>query len=310
MNDDSTSTGIAEPVIETGTETRVSAQRPSVIGRNGFEKKPAEVARKIQGPPKTIWREYFESAVVTVIMALFGMTFIVQAVKVPTGSMQNTITIGDHLLVNKFIFAPGKPLPFLPQREIKRGDIIVFKYPGNEHNKAGDLKSDNIPFKTNYVKRVIGLPGDTVEVRGDRVYINGGLLPEHIIAAENHDEKAPLVVDGEATPRQPNEPYSVYYYPETIQASRNDRNPLASSDFFYAVNGKPFKVPDDSYFVMGDSRDNSSDSRAWGIVPRELVVGRAMFVYWSYDESKPSSGNFFLDFFRNSRWNRTGTMIK
>src|SRR5437764_8631833 len=136
MNDDSTSAGIAEPMIETGTETRVSAQRPSVIGRNGFEKRPPEVARKIQVPPKTIWREYFESAVVTVIMALFGMTFIVQAVKVPTGSMQNTITIGDHLLVIKFIFAPGTPLPFLPQREIKRGDIIVFKYPGNEHNKA------------------------------------------------------------------------------------------------------------------------------------------------------------------------------
>ena len=86
---------------------------------------------KPHGPPKTVWREYFESAVVTVIMALFGMTFIVQAVKVPTGSMQNTIMIGDHLLVNKFIFAPGESAPFLPQREIRRGDIIVFKYPGN-----------------------------------------------------------------------------------------------------------------------------------------------------------------------------------
>src|SRR5438067_8448312 len=156
MNDDSTSTGIAEPVIETGTETRVSAQRPSVIGHNGFEKRPTEVARKTQGPPKTIWREYFESAVVTVIMALFGMTFIVQAVKVPTGSMQNTITIGDHLLVNKFIFAPGPRFPLLPQREIRRGDIIVFKYPGNPFNRARDQMEDNIPFKVNYVKRVLG----------------------------------------------------------------------------------------------------------------------------------------------------------
>src|SRR5437763_5018447 len=162
MNDDSTSAGIAEPVIETGTETRVSAQRPSVIGRNGFEKRSPEVARKTQAPPKSIWREYFESAVVTVIMALFGMTFIVQAVKVPTGSMQNTITIGDHLLVNKFIFAPGSSLPFLPQREIRRGDIIVFKYPGNKYDPSKDERSDNRPIFTNYDKRVIGLPGDRI----------------------------------------------------------------------------------------------------------------------------------------------------
>src|SRR5262249_25613012 len=99
-----------------------------LFNRNGHEKKLVPPV-KPEGPPKSVGREYFESAVVTVIMALFGMTFIVQAVKVPTGSMQNTITIGDHLLVNKFIFAPGTSLPFLPQREIRRGDIIVFKYP-------------------------------------------------------------------------------------------------------------------------------------------------------------------------------------
>src|SRR5438128_2080388 len=130
------------------------------------------------GPPKTVIREYFESAVVTVIMALFGMTFIVQAVKVPTGSMQNTIMVGDHLLVNKFVFAPGPRLPFLPQREIRRGDIIVFKYPGNPFNTARDRDEDNIPYKVNYVKRVIGLPGDLVEVRGLHVYVNGQPLPE------------------------------------------------------------------------------------------------------------------------------------
>jgi signal peptidase I len=309
MNDDSTNTGIAEPVAEPGIETRVPAHQAPRTGGNGFEGKSREVERKTQGPPKTVWREYFESAVVTVIMALFGMTFIVQAVKVPTGSMQNTINIGDHLLVNKFVFAPGTPLPFLPQREIKRGDIVVFKYPGNEHNKAGDLKPENLPFKTNYVKRVIGLPGDTVEVRGDRVYINNEPLAEHLIVAENQNEKAPLV-PVEDTPRQAGEPYSVYYYPETVQAARDGQRLLSSPDFHYAVNGKPFKVPDDSYFVMGDSRDNSSDSRAWGVVPRDLVVGRAMFVYWSYNESAPTSGNFFLDFFKNTRWGRTGTMIK
>src|SRR3954447_23054028 len=134
------------------TRPDTTEEKPSTMSRffnrNGHDKQPVAPV-KPQGPPKTVWREYFESAVVTVIMALFGMTFIVQAVKVPTGSMQNTITIGDHLLVNKFIFAPGTPLPFLPQREIRRGDVVVFKYPGNPNNKAGDQKEDNIPYKTN-----------------------------------------------------------------------------------------------------------------------------------------------------------------
>src|SRR5215203_151172 len=116
-----------------------------LLNRNGHEKKTLPPVQQ-QGPPKSVWRDYFESAVVTVIMALFGMTFIVQAVKVPTGSMQNTITIGDHLLVNKFIFAPGKSAPFLPQREIKRGDIIVFKYPGNPFDPKRDDRPDNRPI--------------------------------------------------------------------------------------------------------------------------------------------------------------------
>src|SRR5438046_7116396 len=142
------------------------------VNPNGHER-ASDVDADIAGPPKTVFREYFESAVVTVIMALFGMTCIVQAVKVPTASMENTITVGDHLLVNKFIFAPGPSLPILPQRDIKRSDIIVFKYPGNPFNKSRDSDEDNIPFKVNYVKRVIGLPGDTIEVRGLNVYVNG-----------------------------------------------------------------------------------------------------------------------------------------
>ncbi|PWT94720.1 MAG: signal peptidase I, partial [Blastocatellia bacterium] len=141
-------------VTNEATETKTEAQPftfSRLFNRNGHSKTPPAPV-KPKGPPKTVWREYFESAVVTVIMALFGMTFIVQAVKVPTGSMQNTITIGDHLLVNKFIFAPGKSLPFLPQREIKRGDIIVFKYPGNPFDPERDLKRpDNKPIVTNYV---------------------------------------------------------------------------------------------------------------------------------------------------------------
>src|SRR5216683_2314610 len=182
------------------------------VNPNGHEPASA-VDAELTGPPKTVFREYFESAVVTVIMALFGMTFIVQAVKVPTGSMQNTIVVGDHLLVNKFIFAPGPRFPMLPQRDIRRSDIIVFKYPGNPFNQERDRDEDNIPYKVNYVKRVIGLPGDIVEVKGLRVFVNGTPLPEHIIVVRNVNEKAPLQIV-EDTPRQGNELYDVYYFAE------------------------------------------------------------------------------------------------
>jgi len=279
---------------------------PRPVKSNGRDR-DAQVEVDPVGPPRSVIREYFESAVVTVIMALFGMTFIVQAVKVPTGSMQNTIVVGDHLLVNKFLFAPGPRLPLLPQREIRRGDIIVFKYPGNPFDPERDRQEDNIPYKVNYVKRVIGLPGDSVEVKGLRVFVNGQPLPEHIIVAKNVNDKAPLQIV-EETPRQGNELYNVYYFEGSVTAARRGQDVTASSDFHYAVNGKPAKVPENSYFVMGDDRDNSLDSRAWGFVPRELVIGRAMFVYWSYEETKPFDGPFA--FFTNTRWSRTGTMVK
>jgi signal peptidase I len=310
MSEDYTSAGVAEPPAETDEAGagRIKQER-ATASRNGREGSAIEPETKPKGPPKSIWREYFESAVVTVVMALFGMTFIVQAVKVPTGSMQNTILIGDHLLVNKFIFAPGPVLPFLPQRNIRRGDIIVFKYPGNPNNPISDNRPDNQPFKTNYVKRVIGLPGDKVEVRGEHVYINEKLLDERRLTADDPGHNAPLELKNDPQPSGTG-PYTVYYDPIT----RDGGEDISSfSGFNYAVNGKPFRVPADSYFVMGDNRNNSADSREWGVVKREYVIGRAMFVYWSYDESAPV-GDGIIDkisaFFTNTRWSRTGTMVK
>jgi signal peptidase I len=312
MSEDYTSAGVAEPPAEAGpaeADRSKQERREEAAARNGRGAVAEETETERKGPPKSIWREYFESAVVTVIMALFGMTFIVQAVKVPTGSMQNTILIGDHLLVNKFIFAPGPSLPFLPQRAIRRGDIIVFKYPGNPNNAVGDNRPDNQPFKTNYVKRVVGLPGDQVEVRGEHVYINGKLLDERRITAQDPGHNKPLK-DEESPAPSGTGPYTVFYDKETREGGEDASS---FSGFNYAVNGRPFNIPADSYFVMGDNRNNSADSREWGVVKREYVIGRAMFVYWSYDESLPA-GESIIDkisaFFTNTRWGRTGTMIK
>lgn len=259
-----------------------------------------------KGPPKSVFREYFESFVVTLVMAIFGMTFVLQAVTVPTGSMQNTILIGDYLLVNKFIFAPGgKPLPLFPQREIQRGDIIVFKFPGfpKELRKSfQDTQSAGVPYQTNFVKRVIGLPGDKVEVRGNDVYVNDQILSEHKIIGDSPSRDAALKTK-EIGPREPGQTYDVYYSRSAIEGKTSERD-----DYDFAGAGKPYVVPDGSYFVMGDSRNQSLDSRYWGPVSRDLVVGRAMFVYWSCDIA--ASGGSLGGCITHPRLSRIGTLIK
>lgn len=276
-----------------------------------MSKKEKEIdgTHKVSTPvlPKSVFREYFESFVVTLIMAIFGMTFILQAVTVPTGSMQNTINIGDYLLVNKFIFAPGgKPIPFLPQREIKRGDIIVFKYPGNKLDPRSDSSRGIVPYKINYVKRVIGLPGEEVEFRNNQVFINGQLIPEHRVIGDTPDEQAALETK-EFEPRQPEAKYDVYYSEDTMNAVREGQN-LGTSFYSYGIKGKITKIPEDSYFVMGDSRDNSEDSRVWGFVSRDLVIGRAMFVYWSCDRA--AGNGSMMGCITNPRLDRIGKFIK
>lgn len=275
-------------------------------------KKPAEEKeKKPKGPPKSVPREYFESAVITLIMAIFGMTFIVQAVTVPTGSMQNTILVGDYLLVNKFIYASGgNPIPLLPQREIERGDIIVFKFPGypKELGKTDFEKQQAGPaFKINFVKRVIGLPGDKVEIRDNSVYINDELLPEHRVFGDvprnipgEFADEAELDVK-QFEERQPGQSYDVYYSEPAFRSG-------VERDFDFASRGKPLIVPENSYFVLGDSRDRSLDSRYWGVVDRNLIIGRAMFVYWSCDRA--ASNGSMLGCITNPRFNRIGKMIR
>ncbi len=269
----------------------------------------AESEPKPKGPPKSIFREYFESFAVTLGMAILGMTFIMQAVTVPTGSMQNTILVGDYLLVNKFIFSTGGgSLPFLPQREIKRGDIIVFKYPGNEKHPEMDAsrRPPIKPYQLNYVKRVIGLPGETVEFRNNQVFINGELLPEHRVIGDAEDDQSALETR-EFEDRKPEDQWDVYYDARTMDAVRQGKT-LQRRDYEFAVPGKTMVVPENSFFVMGDSRDKSEDSRYWGFVKRDLVIGRAMFVYWSCDRGA-SNGDFF-GCITNPRLNRVGKFVE
>ncbi|WP_136512936.1 signal peptidase I [Geomonas edaphica] len=207
--------------------------------KNVCEEKPAEPAAKPTKPVKAkhIVREYAESIIIAILLALVIRTFIVQAFKIPSGSMEDTLAIGDHLLVNKFIY--GTKIPFtdteiLKLRDPKQGDVIVFQYPED-------------PSK-DFIKRVIGVPGDVVEVKNKRVYVNGKLYAN---------------------------PHEVHKEADLIPKEMNPR------DF-----KDPVTVPPNSYFVMGDNRDRSYDSRFWGFVTREKIKGLAFIKYWSWDSEK------------------------
>ena len=225
---------------------------------------------------KSTVREYFEAIVTAVILALFVRTWVVQAFKIPTGSMENNLLIGDHLLVNKFVFGPeptGFERAILPMRDIRRGDIVVFKYPDEPER--------------DFIKRVIGLPGETLELRNKKIYINGQPLDE---------------------------PY-VHYIDATHAASE-------VTSFDVRERYGPVTVPPDKYFVMGDNRDNSQDSRYWGFLPRHYVKGKALLIYWSYesgredyvDEGVAASAKRLFSvvthFFTRTRWERLLNQIR
>ena len=186
---------------------------------------------------KSVPREYFESLVIAVILALFVRTWVFQAFKIPSGSMEPNLLIGDHLIVNKMSFAPaasGVERALMPRREIRRGDIIVFKSPEEPDR---DL-----------IKRVIGLPGDRLELRRKRIYINDQPLDEP--------------------------------YVQFLQAPVPD-GPVRTGDLRETYG--PVTVPEGQFFMMGDNRDNSQDSRYWGFLPEPYVKGRALFIYFSSD---------------------------
>jgi signal peptidase I len=205
---------------------------------------------KKETTPKSKLRENVEAILIAIVLALFIRTFVVQAFKIPSGSMEPTLQIGDHILVNKFIY--GVKIPYLrktiiPVSEPDRGDIIVFRYPED-------------PDK-DFIKRVIAVPGDTVEIRNKIIYVDGAAVKNDV---------------------------GVHTDSRVLSGAINHRDNL-----------KPLTVPAGSYFVMGDNRDNSYDSRFWGFVEERSIKGKAFIIYWSWD-----SDAFGV------RWGRIGDLLK
>jgi len=228
---------------------------------------------------KSTVREYFESIIIAVILALFVRTFVLQAFKIPTGSMENNLLIGDHLLVNKFVYSPTDSRverTLMPIGTIRRGDVLVFKSP--------------VEPERDLIKRVIGLPGERLEQKEKKIYINGQPLDE---------------------------PYVFFLEPPRHDSELSQATTTSDPRENYG----PVTVPPNQYFMMGDNRDNSLDSRYWGFMPADYVKGKAVFIYWSYeleredyeDESAGATikglASVFMHFFTKTRWDRLGHFI-
>ena len=202
------------------------------------------------GKPKSKLQEYIEAIILAIVIAFFIRTFVIQAYKIPSGSMKPTLLIGDHILVSKFNYGIKLPLirsTLLPIGTPKRGDIVVFIYPE-------DRSKD-------FIKRLVGVPGDTIEIRDKKILING--LPykdEHGVYVDH------MIIPGSVQPRD---------------------------------NFGPVTVPEKKLFVMGDNRDESYDSRFWGMVDQRDVLGKALIIYWSWNGED-----------RDVRWNRIGSLLK
>jgi signal peptidase I len=224
---------------------------------------------------------------VTVLLLLFGTTTLVQAFVIPTGSMENNLLIGDHLLVDKLTYSPagGVSKYVLPFREPKRGDIIVFRYP--------------VDIRQTFVKRVIGIPGDHIRLVNKVVYRNGVKLDEPYVVHKTD------YIDS----YRDNFPGDPDFHSDARAVAMLQTN---------QVNGE-IVVPPGNFFAMGDNRDYSLDSRYWGFVPRDFIIGKPLVIYWSYDAPTADLADstigvrHFLDiaehFFSKTRWSRTFMLI-
>ncbi|HVT15849.1 MAG TPA: signal peptidase I [Thermoanaerobaculia bacterium] len=228
-------------------------------------------------------REYLEALAIAVIFAVFARTYVVQAFKIPSGSMEPNLLVGDHILVNKFIYGPtlfSLERSLLPVRDVRRGDVVVFRFPPDPSR--------------DFVKRAIGLPGDTIRLADKKLHINGRRVA---------DESYAIHSDKTAYPHGP-------LFGATPTGQLRD-------------NFGPFLVPPANYFCLGDNRDNSHDSRFWGTVPESLVKGRALMVYWSFASPAADFGEgsgfwnkleraarVALHSFSRTRWDRSFRIVR
>ena len=231
-----------------------------------------QTAPGVPGPKKSFYKEWIEPFLIAAVIALFIRQFAVEAFKIPSGSMIPTLLIGDHLLVNKFLYGPRIPFTdarFFSGRQPRRGDIIVFKFPENEDK--------------NFIKRVIGVPGDKIEIRNGFLLINDEPVPVRELGpGGGADEQG-----------------SLYGRPKLYE----ERLGAVQHEIQYLVDQKgkqygPITVPPESVFVMGDNRDNSQDSRVWKFVKFDKILGKALIIYWSWD----GNGRWL-------RWERIGKLI-
>jgi len=231
-------------------------------------------------------RNFFHEWTLNILILLFGTTTLVQAFIVPTPSMDTTVMVGDHLLVDKLSYAPAGSFSryVLPYTDPKRGDVIVFRYP--------------MDISQNYVKRVMGVPGDHIHLVNKVVYLNGKPLTEpyaqHIFPnPDPYRDNFPTEPDG-----------PVYDRAKQMLAEHVQNGELV--------------VPPGSYFAMGDNRDNSLDSRYWGFVPRENIIGKPLLIFWSYDAPTADlvgyNSDHFIDlaknFFFKTRWDRELKLVR
>lgn len=249
---------------------------------------------------KSTFREYAESLIVALLLALLMRHFVVQAFKIPSGSMETTLLIGDHILVNKFLYHFTVP---------ERFDVIVFEYPWDDDR--------------DFIKRVIALPGEKVEIRQHDVYINGQPLEDnrytHYTSTNSrHEQFGPIVVPKKGDIIEIRGDHQLYLNNEVVSIPKGafdpiDRGPIKSGfEVFYGRlfppgttlqrPAGPIEVDADYYFALGDNRDNSKDSRYWGFVKYDLIKGKAFFIYWSWNRQ----GNAL----NYVRWDRLGKLLQ
>ena len=226
---------------------------------------------------------------VTILLYLFVCTTLVQAFVIPTGSMEESLLIGDHVLVDKLAYAPPGAISrfLLPYQDVKRGDIVVFRYP---------VDLDQI-----FVKRIVGVPGDRLRIVDKRLWINGSPMTEAYASFKTDSIEA--YRDNFPSPEYP----ALIHEPAVRMLREN-------------VTAGELHVPDGNYFALGDNRDHSLDSRYWGFVPRDHIVGKPLLIWWSYDApterllnpgvSMEHLKDLATHFFSKTRWERTFKLIR